>query len=103
MCCVFSRGDDVDYQENFLKPELIKFLVRLYASKFEENDPAKISLRDKILECAKLASEVSPLYNQDGQSRGQRDWVHIFPEPVKSFITFVILSQISCSLFVCFV
>ena len=55
----FSRGDDVDYQENFLKPELIKFLVRLYASKFEENDPAKISLRDKILECAKLATEVS--------------------------------------------
>ena len=34
--------------------------------------------------------------SQDGQSRGQHDWVHGFPVPVKSFITFVILSQISC-------
>ena len=33
---------------------------------------------------------------QGGQSRGQHDWVYGFPEPVKSFITFVILSQISC-------
>ena len=33
---------------------------------------------------------------QGGQSRGQHDWVHGFPEQVKSFITFVILSQISC-------
>ena len=33
---------------------------------------------------------------QGGQSRGQHDWVHGFPEPVKSFITFVILSQFSC-------
>ena len=33
---------------------------------------------------------------QGGQSRGQHDLVHVFPEPVKSFITFVILSQISC-------
>ena len=56
---IFYRGDDLDYQENFLKPELIKFLVKLYASRFEENDPAKISLRDKIIECAKLATEVS--------------------------------------------
>ena len=32
-----------------------------------------------------------------GQSRGQHDWVHGCPEPVKSFLTFVILSQISCS------
>ena len=28
--------------------------------------------------------------------KGQHDWIHRFPEPVKSFITFVILSQISC-------
>ena len=33
---------------------------------------------------------------QDGQSRGQHDCVHGFPQLVKSFITFVILSQISC-------
>ena len=33
---------------------------------------------------------------QGGQSCGQHDWVHGFLEPVKSFITFVILSQISC-------
>ena len=33
---------------------------------------------------------------QGGQSSGQHDWVHGFPEPVKSFITFVILSQILC-------
>ena len=32
-----------------------------------------------------------------GQSRGQHDLVRGFPEPVKSFITFVILSQILCS------
>ena len=36
------------------------------------------------------------MYTQGGQSRGQHDWVHGFPEPVKSFITIVILSQISC-------
>ena len=29
-----------------------------------------------------------------GQSRGQPDWVHGFPELVKSFKTFIILSQI---------
>ena len=52
------RGDDQDYQEHFLKPELIKFLMKMYASKFEENDPAKFSLRDKIIECARLAVEV---------------------------------------------
>ena len=33
---------------------------------------------------------------QGGQSRGQHKWVHGFPEPVKSFITFGVLSQISC-------
>ena len=33
---------------------------------------------------------------QGGQSRGPHDWVHGFPESVKSFITFAILSQISC-------
>ena len=33
---------------------------------------------------------------QGGQSRGQYDGVHGFPEPVKSFITFEIPSQISC-------
>ena len=33
---------------------------------------------------------------QGGQSCGQHDWVHGFLEPVKSIITFVILSQISC-------
>ena len=33
---------------------------------------------------------------QGGQSRGQHDGVHRFPETVKSFITFLILSQISC-------
>ena len=31
-----------------------------------------------------------------GQPHGQHDWVHGFPEPVKSFITFIILSQILC-------
>ena len=53
------RGDDLDYQENFLKPELIKFLTKLYGSQFEENDPTKLQLRDKIIECAKIAIEVS--------------------------------------------
>ena len=33
---------------------------------------------------------------QGRQSHGQHDGVYRFPEPVKSFITFVILSQISC-------
>ena len=41
-------------------------------------------------------SNNSPFVGQGGQSRGQNDWVHGFPEPVKSFITFVTLSQISC-------
>ena len=35
------------------------------------------------------------LQYQGGQSHGQHDWVHRFPEPVKPFIAFVILSQIS--------
>ena len=35
-------------------------------------------------------------YKQCGQSRGQDDWINDFPEPVKSLITFVILSQILC-------
>ena len=35
-------------------------------------------------------------HNQGGQSRGQHDGVHRFPEPMKSFITFLILSQVSC-------
>ena len=34
--------------------------------------------------------------NQGGQSGGQDDGVHGFPEPIKSFITFVILSKNSC-------
>ena len=33
---------------------------------------------------------------EGGQSRGQHDWVQGFPEPVKSFMTFVMLSQFSC-------
>ena len=36
-------------------------------------------------------------HKQCSQSHGQHDCVHGFPEPVKSFITFVKLSQISCS------
>ena len=35
------------------------------------------------------------LYYQGGQSRGQHDGIHEFPEPLKSLITFVILSQMS--------
>ena len=41
-----------------------------------------------------LAEKIAKL--QGGQSHGQHDWVHVFPESVKSFITFVILIQISC-------
>ena len=33
---------------------------------------------------------------QGSQSHGQHDGVHGFPEPVKLFINFIILSQISC-------
>ena len=33
---------------------------------------------------------------QGGKSRGQHGRGHGFPEPVKLFVTFVILSQISC-------
>ena len=36
------------------------------------------------------------LLKQGGQSCGQHDGVHGFPETVKSFINFVILSKISC-------
>ena len=31
-----------------------------------------------------------------GHSRGQHDWVQGLPDPVKWFLTFVILSQILC-------
>ena len=52
----------------------------------------------------KIESTIRPSYFiiplgrkiQGGQSGGQHDWVHGFPEPVKLFITFVILSQILC-------
>ena len=58
--------------------------------------PAKNDI--DIILCLQLLSKTSTCTHhlQGGQSRGQHDWVHGFPEPVKSFITFVILSQISC-------
>ena len=43
-----------------------------------------------------IISPLTGLQVHVGQSHGQHDWVHGFPELVKSFITFVILSQISC-------
>ena len=49
--------------------------------------------------CCSEGSDETALSLQDsqgGQSHGQHDWVHGFPEPVKSFITFLILSQILC-------
>ena len=51
--------------------------------------------------CTKILFLIVRRYDgtQGGQSRGQHDWVHGFPEPVKSFITFVILNQISCGKF----
>ena len=44
-----------------------------------------------------LTHHIPDLIFQGGQSRGQHDWVQGFPQPVKSSITFIILSQISCS------
>ena len=44
-----------------------------------------------------LTHHIPDLIFQGGQSRGQHDRVQGFPQPVKSSITFIILSQISCS------
>ena len=43
-----------------------------------------------------LTHHIPDLIFQGGQSRGQHDRVQGFPQPVKSSITFIILSQISC-------
>ena len=46
--------------------------------------------------CKKYKHCFSLHTNQGGQSCGQQDWVHRFPEPVISFINLLILNQISC-------
>ncbi|KAL4230550.1 hypothetical protein ACF0H5_010931 [Mactra antiquata] len=46
---------DPDYVENFLKPELVKMIMRFYASYFEDNEMAKFVLRDKLIQCVNLA------------------------------------------------
>ncbi|XP_052285259.1 transient receptor potential cation channel subfamily M member-like 2 isoform X2 [Dreissena polymorpha] len=48
---------DPDYEENFLKPELIKMIIRAFGSNFYNNDLAKFTLRDKIIQCVKSANE----------------------------------------------
>ena len=57
-------------------------------------------LRDNIKSSVRLFADdcvlnrnIHPLQKEGGQSRGQHDWVHGFPEPVKSVITFVIEVQ----------
>ena len=55
------------------------------------------SYRESVIRNSGYATCKRNVKNQGGQSRGQHDWVHRFPELVKSFITFVILSQILCS------
>ncbi|XP_052281701.1 transient receptor potential cation channel subfamily M member 2-like isoform X5 [Dreissena polymorpha] len=48
---------DPDYEENFLKPELIKMITRAFGSNFYDNDLSKFTLRDKIIQCVKSANE----------------------------------------------
>lgn len=57
----FFYRTDTDYEEHHLKPELLKMISYTFPNEFRENDFAKNNLRDKILECVNLASEVSKL------------------------------------------
>ena len=55
----------------------------------------QITLSLKVKKSVQVIARAHDL-DQGGQSRGQHNWVHGFPEPVKSFITFITLSQILC-------
>lgn len=55
---MFRADSDPDYEEHILKPELIKMIVRVYGSYFEDNELEKFVLRDKIIQCVKTANEV---------------------------------------------
>ncbi|XP_052792596.1 transient receptor potential cation channel subfamily M member 2-like isoform X1 [Mya arenaria] len=48
---------DPDYEEHILKPELTKMIMRQFASHFEDNDIGKFALRDRIIQCCKMATE----------------------------------------------
>ncbi|XP_060598129.1 transient receptor potential cation channel subfamily M member 6-like [Ruditapes philippinarum] len=52
-----KADSDPDYEEHFLKPEVIKMITRMYGSFMEENDLDKFVLRDKIIQCVKMANE----------------------------------------------
>ena len=56
-----------------------------------------LSYRESVIRNSGYATCKINVKNQGGQSRGQHDWVHRFPELVILFITFEILSQILCS------
>ena len=59
-CFIIFRCDsDPDYEENFLKPELIKMIMRTCGNFFDDNEIGKLAFRDKVIQCVKLANEVS--------------------------------------------
>ncbi|KAL5012942.1 hypothetical protein ScPMuIL_011493 [Solemya velum] len=49
--------NDSDFEENFLKPELIKMINKNYPQDFKDNDLARNAFRDKILDCVNIAQE----------------------------------------------
>lgn len=52
-----QERSDQDFEENALKPELIKRITKTFPDDFKENDIARNAFRDKILECVKCSQE----------------------------------------------
>lgn len=62
---IYLRCDsDPDYEENFLKPELIKMIMRTFSVYFENDELGKFTFRDKVIQCVKAANEVGTLVSQ---------------------------------------
>ncbi|KAH3781577.1 transient receptor potential cation channel subfamily M member-like 2 isoform X2 [Dreissena polymorpha] len=53
---------DPDFEQNTLKPELIKMIVRIFGSKYEDNEVEKLQLRDRIIQCVKMAHDGEASY-----------------------------------------
>ena len=53
---------DPDFEENFLKPELIKMITRMFPTYFEDMELERFTLRDKIIQSIKLANEVRSIF-----------------------------------------
>ncbi|KAL3880135.1 hypothetical protein ACJMK2_032401 [Sinanodonta woodiana] len=74
---LLERGDDLDFEDSFLKPELIKMISKFYPKEFQDNDFGKNEFRDKIIDCVHLANEGEQTFltvvNMKGHDSNLRD------------------------------